>query len=468
MIKARKTIEKYAMLNPGDRVGVAVSGGADSVAILHVLSMLASEYDLALFILHLNHGVRGGESDGDEFFVMELGKSMGIPADSEKVSIPALREKRGGSLEDICRKERYSFFERMSQKHRLNKIALGHNLNDQTETVIMRFLRGSGLEGLKGFLPVRDGIYIRPFIDVTREEIISFLKERNISFVTDSSNRDNTYLRNRIRNNLVPELKASYNVKLEENIGRTADILRLEDDFIRESIEEIISDWEIDRDNARINIWKLKKLHPALQWRLIKTLLEDYSPVRNGIGYLHVKSVVDLIEGSRPSASVDLPLNLRAQREYDELIISQGEGEVAHISKNHFPDGREEGDFSYMVKIPGSVDIVETGVRMNFDVVDVCKVDAHSDNPVFMDYNSISLPLVVRNIRAGDRIQPLGMKGTKKIKALFIDEKVPKTGRKSISLLVDQKSVLWVPGMRLSDRVKITDVTEKVVKAEII
>jgi tRNA(Ile)-lysidine synthase len=466
MLKVRKTIEKYAMLNPGDRVGVAVSGGADSIALLHMLSMLASEYDLALFILHLNHGIRGGESDGDELFVMELGKSMGIPADSEKVSIPALKKKKGGSLEDICRKERYSFFERMSQKHRLNKIALGHNLKDQTETVIMRFLRGSGLEGLKGFLPVRDGIYIRPFIDVTREEIISFLRERNISFVTDSSNKDNKYLRNRIRNILVPELKASYNMKLEENIGRTADILRIEDDFIRESIEGIISDWEIDRDNAGINIRKLKKLHPALQWRLIKTILEGYSTARNGIGYLHVKSVVDLIEGSSPNASVDLPLNLMARREYNELIISQGEGEVSHTSKNHFPDGRKKGDFSYTVKVPGSVDIIETGVKMNFDVVDVREADAYSDNPVFMDYNSISFPLVVRNIRSGDRIQPLGMKGTKKIKALFIDGKVPKSGRKSISLLVDQKSVLWVPGMRLSDRVKITNATEKVVKAE--
>ncbi|MEA3487134.1 MAG: tRNA lysidine(34) synthetase TilS, partial [Thermodesulfobacteriota bacterium] len=355
MIKVRKTIKKYAMFNSGDRVGVAVSGGADSVALLHVLSMLASEYDLALFILHLNHGIRGGESDGDELFVKELGESMGIPADSEKVSIPALIEKRGGSLEDACRKERYSFFERMSQKHKLNKIALGHNLNDQTETVIMRFLRGSGLEGLKGFLPVRDGIYIRPFIDVTREEIISFLRERDISFVTDSSNKDNIYLRNRIRNILVPELKASYNVKLEENIGRTADILRLEDDFIRKSVEAIISDWEIDRNNARINIGKMEKLHPALQWRLIKTILEGYSPAGDGIGYLHVKSVVDLIEGSTPSASVDLPFNLRSRREYDELIISQKEGEESHLSKNHLPGEGKEGDFSYTVKIPGSV-----------------------------------------------------------------------------------------------------------------
>ena len=468
MLKVRKAIEKYSMLNPGDRVGVAVSGGADSVALLHVLSMLADEYDLELFVLHLNHGIRGEESDRDQAFVVEMAGSMDIPADYERVSIPELREKQGGSLEDICREERYAFFERMSRKHGLNKIALGHNLNDQTETVIMRFLRGSGLEGLKGFLPVRDEIYIRPLIDSTREEIISFLGERGISFVTDSSNKDNIYLRNRIRNILVPELKASYNVKLEENISRTADILRLEDNFIRESVEEIISDWKIDGDNARINIRKLRKLHPALQWRLVKTVLEDRSPAGNGIGYLHVKSVMDLIEGLRPSASVDLPFNLRAEREYGDLILSQGEDRLPDTSKKYSPNGREESSFSYTVEIPGNVDIVETGVRMNFDMVNVREVDACSDNPVFMDYKSIFFPLVVRNIRPGDRIQPLGMSGTKKISGLLIDEKVPKARRKSISLLVDRKSVLWVPGLKLSDRVRITDVTEKVVKAKII
>lgn len=468
LLSVRKAIEQFEMLAPGDRVGVAVSGGADSVALLHMLSLIANEYDLTLVILHLNHGIRGEESDGDEFFVRELGKSMGIPTDSEKISVPALREKKGGSLEDICRDERYSFFERMVHKHELNKIALGHTLNDQTETVVMRFLRGSGLEGLKGFLPVRDGIYIRPFVAVTREEIISFLKERNIHFVTDSSNSDNTYLRNRIRNSLVPELKASYNVKLEENIGRSAEILRLEDDFIRTSVEAVIAEWKIDRNAPRIDIRNLKKLHPALQWRLIKVLLEGYSPAGNGIGYLHVQSVICLIEGHSPSASVDLPFALTVRREYENIIISQKDGGLPNAPKRYKQGEEMEDGFLYDVEMPGSVTVAETGARMNFEVLNVSAGDIHSDNPVFMDYNAISFPLVVRNVQSGDRIQPLGMKGSKKIHTLFIDEKIPKPRRRSISLLADQKSVLWVPGVCLSDRVKITDATEKVVKAEII
>lgn len=456
MRKVRETIERHAMLRTGDRVGVALSGGADSVALLHVLADLVPVYALELVALHLNHGIRGEEADRDETFVRTLAESMGIPLESETISIPALREERGGSLEDLCREERYAFFEKMTRRHRLDRIALGHTLSDQTETIIMRFLRGSGLEGLKGFLPVRDGIYIRPLMEVTRDEVTSFLGEAGIPFMTDGSNRDETYLRNRIRGRLVPELKASYNVRLEENIGRTAEILRLEDDFIRESVAGIIAEWGIDTARARLPVARLKGLHPALLWRLIKTILEAHSPVRNGIGYLHVKAVADLIDGPSPSASANLPFNLTARREYDDLIIAPDDG----------PSGGR--DFSYEVQIPGSVDIAETGRTMTFSLVDAGEADPRSDNPVFMDCRAISFPLVVRNIRTGDRIQPLGMEGTKKVAALLMDAKVPKARRRSIPLLADRTSVLWVPGIRLSDRVKMMDMTEKVVKAEII
>ncbi len=456
MRKVRETIERHTMVTPGDRVGVAVSGGADSVTLLHLLFELADEYNLTLTVLHLNHGIRGEEADRDESFVKKLAESMGIPCAVERVSVPKLRRQRGGSIEDICRQERYAFFDRSVRKQGLSRIALGHTLNDQAETVIMRFLRGSGLDGLKGFLPIRERIYIRPLMEVTRDEVVSFLKKRKIPFITDSSNEDPAFARNRIRNHLVPELRDQYNMRLEENISRTAGILRLEDDFIRESVAGIVSEWGIDLHRACLPVLKLRQLHPALRWRLIKTILEGHSPQRNGIGYLHVKAVAELIDGSGPSASADLPFDLVARREYDDLVIEPNDG---------YPDA---GDFAYDVLIPGGVDIVETRQRMAFDLVDAGEVDPRSSNPVFMDRNAISFPLVVRNIRPGDRIQPLGMGGVKKVARLMVDEKVPKAARGSIPLLTDRTSVLWVPGVRLSDRVKITDMTEKVVKAEII
>jgi len=456
MRKVKRTIEKYAMLAAGDRVGVAVSGGADSVALLRVLANLAPEYALDLSVLHLNHGIRGEEADRDEDFVRKMAGTMGIPFEAERISIPELRRKRGGSLEEICREERYAFFERTARRNRLDRIALGHTLSDQAETVLMRFLRGSGLEGLRGFLPVRDGIYIRPLMEVRRDEIISFLVDNDIPYVTDSSNRDEAYLRNRIRGTLIPELKAHYNLRLEETIGRTAEILRLEDDFIEESVSRIIAAWSIDRDAPRLPLPKLKELHPALMWRLVKTLLEAHSPLKNGIGYLHVKAVVDLVESPAPNAQADLPFNMRAWREYDDLIIAVKVESTA------------DREFSYEVRIPGSVDIAETGERIIFDLVGANEADPRSHNPVFMDREAIVFPLIVRNIRPGDRIQPLGMEGTRKVAAILMDEKVPMIRRRSVPLLVDRESVLWVPGLRMSDRVKIRDITEKVVKAEII
>ncbi len=453
--KALSTIERNYMLVPGDRVGVAVSGGADSVALLHILRIATEKMNLELFALHLNHGIRGEESDRDQFFVKDLSESMGIPFESEMISIPDMLRERGGSLEDVCRDERYAFFERIRRKRGLNKIALGHTLNDQAETIIMRFLRGSGLEGLKGFLPVREGLYIRPLMDLSRGEIISFLEDKKSDFITDSSNNDVTYLRNRIRKRLIPDLRKSYNSRLEENIGHTAEILRLEDDFIGQSVAGIISEWRINKDNARIDLDRLKSLHPALLWRLVKVILEGHSRMKNGIGYLHVKAVVDLIYARGPSLSVNLPFNLTARREYDALIIG------SDICSNDCPD------FSYKVSIPGSVDIAETGKIMKLDWAGLAEAEPCSDNTVFMDYNSIICPLMVRNLRPGDRIQPLGMEGTKKVARLMIDEKVPKMKRRLLPMLADNSSVLWVPGLRLSDRVKVTNVTEKVVKAQV-
>jgi tRNA(Ile)-lysidine synthase len=178
--------------------------------------------------------------------------------------------------------------------------------------------------------------------------------------------------------------------------------------------------------------------------------------LKNGIGYLHVKAVVDLVESPAPNAQTDLPFNMRAWREYDDLIIATKVESTA------------DREFSYEVRIPGSVDIAETGERIIFDLVGANEADPRFHNPVFMDREAIAFPLIVRNIRPGDRIQPLGMEGTRKVAAILMDEKVPMIRRRSVPLLVDRESVVWVPGLRMSDRVKIRDITEKVVKAEII
>ncbi len=477
----KKTIERFRMFDPGDRVGVATSGGPDSVALLHVMARIAEDLNLTLIIVYLNHGLRGEESDREDEFVRRLGESMKIPVESRKISIPSIREREKGSLEDVCRKERYKFFEEVAKNYNLNKIALGHNLNDQAETVVMKFLRGSGLEGLRGILPVRDGIYVRPLLEVSREEILFFLRGEGAEYITDSSNMDNRYLRNRIRNELIPELKELYNPRLVENVGRMSNILRLENDFIEKCVDKTLSDWNINscEEGVKIDIPNLKSLHPALQFRVIKTILDDISSSKKGIGYIHVKSVIDLIEGGRPNGLLDLPAGVAIRREYDNLVILKDERFDTKVSspltmkndknKGRKGDKRKVNDYYYHhIEIPGSVNIEEKGMKIAFDLMDTGPFDYSSGSTVFIDYSVISFPLVIRNIRPGDRIQPFGLKGTKKVKSLFIDEKVPRNERGKIPLLVDQESVLWIPGVRLSDRAKVTNRTEKVLRAEII
>lgn len=448
------------MLDRGDRICVAVSGGPDSVALLRLLSLLASDYSLYLVVAHLNHGLRGSESNRDEAFVQELGRSMGVPVKSKYVPVNSIKRKKGGSLEDICRKERFKFLKEVLKENGLNKIALGHNLDDQAETIVMRFLRGSGMTGMKGMLPVRDDMYIRPLLEVTRKEILEFLKSECTGYVTDSSNLENMYLRNRIRNDLIPELQDHYNARLVENLGRMADVMRVDDDFVEGAADGILTDWKIpiDGDTVKIKISKFKGLHSALQRRVIKLLLERISLKRKGIGYLHIAAILDLINGERPNGFLNLPFQIRIEREYDNIFILK---EKNHAIVDATP-------FCYPVEIPGIIDIREAGIKIKFDIVDTDDCDLKSDEAVFMDYDAIKYPLEIRNMRPGDRIQPIGMDGTKKIKEYFIDEKIPEKRRSRVPLLVDRKSVIWIMGMRLSNRVRLTDMTEKVVKAEFI
>ncbi len=458
--KVKSTIERYRMLDRGDRICVAVSGGPDSVALLRLLSLLASDYNLYLVVAHLNHGLRGNESNRDEAFVQELGRLMEVPVKSKYVPVNSIKREKGGSLEDICRKARFKFLKEVLKEEGLNKIALGHNLNDQAETIMMRFLRGSGMTGIKGMLPVRDNMYIRPLLEVTRKEILAFLKSECTGYVTDSSNSENMCLRNRIRNDLIPELQDHYNARLVENLGRMADVLRGEDDFIEGAVDGILTDWKIpvDGDTVKIKISEFKGLHCALQRRVIKLLLERISLKRKGIGYLHIAAVMDLINGERPNGFLDLPFQIRIEREYDNVFISK--------EKNHTTVGATP--FCYPVEIPGVINIREAGIKIKFDIADTDDCDLNADKAVFMDYDAIKCPLEIRNMRPGDRIHPIGMDGTKKIKEYFIDKKISKKRRGRIPLLVDRESVLWIMGMRLSNRVRLTDMTEKVVKAEII
>jgi len=467
--KVRQTLARHAMLEQGERVIVAVSGGPDSVALLKALTLIAADYKLSLVVGHLNHGLRGAEADGEEDFVRSLSYRMDVECVSRKVDIAAIR-KPGKSIEEVCRAERYAFLKEVAVDHGAAKIALGHHLQDQAETVMMNLIRGSGAEGLRGMMPVRDGLIIRPLLQVTRKDILVFLEEMGLPFTIDSSNAHDCYLRNRIRHHLLPLLKESYNQRFEENLARTAEIMRLDDDYLATEVEQWLCQWVIPSQDGdkRLPRMEFLKLHAALQQRVMKHLLSRTSRSGQGITYQHVQAALALARNSQGSVSLDLPGGVLLKREYQTLIFSSLPDQPDSLTGRRIVGC---SNFCYPVNIPGRVEVKEAGLSINFQLTDRpdgALISASGARYAHLDYGVMQPPLVIRNAIPGDRIQPLGMPGTKKLKALFIDEKVPRAKRRLVPLLADQQSVIWVAGLRISSRVSITDRTRQVLKVEII
>jgi tRNA(Ile)-lysidine synthase len=474
----RRTIDKFHMLDIGDGVVVAVSGGPDSVALLSILEKLSEEYKLRLIVAHLNHGLRPGPADEDEDFVRQLCLRSGLICETKKIDAAFLCRRQNRSVEETARQERYRFLEEIRHRHQARKIALGHHAGDQTETVLMNLLRGSGREGLRGMQHIREGRYIRPLLGVTRVQINEYLELHHLPYRIDLSNADENFLRNTMRRRLIPELRARYNPRIEANLCRTAEILGREDDYLRAVVEKHDADTRIVRKDAgmqetRIIIPAFLELHEALQYRLIKKLLLEHAPKKQGIGYVHVCDVKALMQSVHPGASLHLPFGMEARREYDVLILCQcieaphSVAEAMQIHENVPADCLADGMIARDIGIPGVVRIETQNMMLSFDFVERSSFHFDDSRTIYMDYACIVPPLVVRTPRKGDRIQPLGMCGTKKLKHYFIDKKLPVRLRSRIPLLVDGHSVICIIRHLLSERVKISEKTNKILRIEI-
>lgn len=431
---------------------MAHSGGPDSTALLMVLDALGREMDLELIVAHFNHGLRGKFSDADEKFSRKLTQKLGWLFCSKRMDRKI--SKKGISPEDFYRRQRYNFLEKTAADNKANKIALGHNLQDQAETVLLNLLRGSGLEGLKGILPKRDGMIIRPLLETSKDEIIAFLDKSGIPYRHDRSNESMMYLRNQIRRELIPYLKVKYNPKIEENLSRMAEILRVEDEFIQKQVEKALKSQSVRRNQNRILLKTgfLKKLSQAVRWRLFKSLLEDFSPAKNGITFLHVMSVDNLVQKSETGKKIVLPFKIEARFEYDNLILERKTARV------------KQTKFKYVLNVPGTVYILERNLTVKTQLLTKRGIDFTKKNIMFLDGDKIEWPLVIRSRKEGDRFQPLGMAGRQKIKDFFINHKIPAARRDEIMLLADKKSVIGIETMHISDRVKITGETKNVLK----
>ncbi len=453
--KIEQTLQKYSLLKTGETVVVALSGGADSCALLLSLLDLAEGYGWKIMVAHFNHGLRGGASDGDEAFCRGLAQQYGLVFVTERMrqrSIP-----KGASPEDYFRRERYRFLDRVAADHGAGKIALGHHLQDQAETVLINILRGSGLDGLKGILPMRENKYIRPLIEVSRTEINDFLKETGVKPREDHSNSSKAYLRNRIRGELIPRLKKEYNPRIAENLARMATIIRRDDDFLNGCVDAIIKPPHVikTRHEADFSVTYFKTLHAALGYRLLRSLLEGLAPSGRGFSFSHIQSLCDLAMKSSSGKGIALPYGLHAQKEYDRIVIQSAKDETIK-------------DYEYRMMVPGTVDLKERGLILSTKRATADEIDFSRINRIYLDGDKIKGDLTIRNRRSGDWFEPLGTKGSQTIKKLFINRKIPKPERNRIALLTDRESVIWIENMHLSERVKVSSETNNILMVDIL
>ncbi len=452
--KVEKTIERYGMLSAGQRVGVAVSGGVDSMVLLYILTELARRWGIELIVCHLNHNLRGEESLRDAHFVKKVAERLRLEFVSRTLQQGA--KPRGVSTQSWARGERLGFFRETVEKYALHRIALGHNMDDNAETILMRLIRGASLEGLKGIEPVR-GPFIRPLIEVRREEIEEYARGHSIEYVEDSTNRSTGYIRNRIRLELLPYLKAHYNPSIVKTLSRISGLLRRDAHYMEGQATELFERLAtIKKEGVHLRREDLLCVDEALLARLFMKAVEALGHRRDLMETPQVEEFLWVLRAERPNLTVSLGGGLCLKRVYDELVVSTSR-----------PSGMPAPEET-MLKVPGVTSLEGAGYLLKTAVVARPERLNEGRNVAYLDYEHLSGHLVVRTFRPGDRIQPLGMDGTKKLKDLFIDEKVPLEERRRIPIVVADGRIVWVVGMRQSEEFRVRDDTRKVLRIELL
>ena len=450
--KIRHTISKYSMLRQGDCVVVAVSGGPDSVCLLDSLNELRDELGIQLIVAHFDHGLRSGEDDEETRFVQSMARSLDLPFETKKAGRRV--SEAGSSLEEWARNARYRFLEDVKDRLSAQKIALGHNLNDQAETVLMRMLRGSGPSGLSGIPPLRDGKIIRPLIELTRGEIESYLEQKGLCFVTDSSNLETRHLRNRIRLELLPLLR-EYQPQIVELLGQTAGIMREDEDYLEERAEQWVKEMTVTRasDEVTIPLSSFTKLPEALRNRVIRSVLKRIGGSLRRVSMRHIEAINSVASGKKPQSLLNLPHRVIARRAYDTLVFKVFE-----------KTGSD--DFCYFLTCPATFHVDAVGSTVSLMEIENRELPDMGMSPwiAFLNADLITYPLMIRNFRPGDRFVPFGMRGHKKLKDFFMDLKISSQVRTQIPILVQGNTPIWVCGLRIDDRFKVIPSAKKILR----
>jgi len=441
--KIKSFISENSLINKNDRILVGLSGGPDSIFLLYILH---NYFNNQLIIAHINHKLRGIDSDLDEKFIRTISQKLKIPLYVIREDVKKLSTKNKKSIEEVGRDVRFSFFNKILKVENFNKIALGHNLDDNVETILINFIKGSGMKGLIGIPEKRDNI-IHPIINIKKEEILKYLEENKIEYRIDKTNFETDYLRNKVRNYLLPIIEKEFNKNFKEKILALSNILKVEDKFLDDLVENIKNDiLKFEDDFVKIDLKKLQNLHLSLKRRLIRKVIDHFNKDLREYPLDHIDKVISL-ENKKTGKEIELPLNLIAVKDKNKIIIEKRDFEI--------PD--------FYIEIPDIGSYQEIGMKIELSLVE--KISKVKDPFIsFFDYDKIELPLKIRKPMFGEKFKPLGLKKEKKIQDFFVDSGIPKSVRWNLPILLDKKDdILWIVGVRISDDYKVTNLTNRVI-----
>lgn len=464
----QNNIERHRLFGPGDRVVVGVSGGGDSIALLHGLVHLGrlEGWRLFLHVAHLHHGIRGAEADADEQFVRDTAASLHLPCTVERIDVPAEARRSGLSLEEAARFCRYLFFERVCRQINASVVAVGHNADDNAETVVQRLFRGTALRGLAGMRPRRplspsSNIYLaRPMLNLRREAIRAFLTKQGIACREDSTNDAAKATRNRIRRELMPLIESIINPQAVDAIQRLAEHAAALHDHLEETAQRMLASLIVHEGDGEVvlDAAALTKKRWIVQTEVIRQAVHMLTPHEQSLSFRHLSAVAELAADTASGKSLDLPGGIRASKSYNKLVLARSHAGAA-VESVELP-----------LTVPGQTVLVPYGLELEATVETLEGPASEAiqtrkpPNEEWLDWDVIAPPLVVRGRRPGDRFWPLGMSADKRLAEFLLDHKVPKEERDRVAVLCDQKGPLWVIPLRIDQRARLTERTRRVLR----
>lgn len=456
--KVEDYVSKWDMLKKEDKVIAGVSGGADSICLLFVLLELQKRIPFEMVVVHVNHGLRGEDADGDEAYVRDLCNKYGITCEIYSENVELIAKKRKQSTEEAGRDVRRAAFKKTMEMYGGTKIALAHHKNDSVETFFMNLARGTGIKGLGGIRPVA-GVYIRPLLCLTRTEIEAYLKEKEISYREDATNASDDYTRNRIRNHVLPYMEQEVNAKTVSHISETMTQLQEIQTFLEEQTKKSMELCVKEQENGYLVLEKYFATVPlVLKPLILKEVLVLISGKEKDLEEVHLQAVQALFE-KQVGKRIDLPYDMEGKRVYEGISLR----------KKTIPEEK-----SFCVEIDFTDSLLREyqwgEKRITCRLVEKASKDAGSmekSGTKCFDYDIISDKVCVRTRRPGDYITIHSDGRTQKLKSFFINEKIPEEKRDEILLVADGQHILWIAGMRTNCMYKVCEHTKRILEIRI-